>query len=370
MLFRSYPKASSNNIGISHGVSWDNNCDFKSGKQFWDINERFIKSARLIETFVTVDTNTASWFQTVDYNTAIKMKYIPNYVDTQRFSPRNGYDEPRKKTIILYPRRLYYPRGYYMLLDVIDDILGKYPHVEFHFAGGGIEKDTINIREKQQKWKGRVQWQEFSMNDMPNVYKNSDISVIPSLFSEGTSLSCLEAMASGNAVITTRVGGLPDLVISGYNGIIIDPSPNDLKQAIMSLLDNPENTQHLKKGAVEVSKAFSKTKWEKSWSGIIRSKLDLKNLPKNTKSRLAVIYVEDIITLDSFSLRKLIAEHLWEGELIYIKIKNHSDRLPGSYGRLQYLEWNETLTAKADYIVADKKCLKDIKEKISPSEIF
>ncbi len=67
---------------------------------------------------------------------------------------------------------------------------------------------------------------------MSNVYKNYDISLIPTLYSEGTSLSCLEAQASGNVVIATNIGGLPNLIINNYNGILINPDKNELFKAI------------------------------------------------------------------------------------------------------------------------------------------
>ena len=53
-------------------------------------------------------------------------------------------------------------------------------------------------------------------DEMNKAYQNADITLIPSLYSEGTSLSCIEAMACGNAVIATRIGGLSDLIINDF----------------------------------------------------------------------------------------------------------------------------------------------------------
>ena len=48
-----------------------------------------------------------------------------------------------------------------------------------------------------------------SYEKMPAIYQGADICVIPSIGSEATSLACLEALASGCAVVATNVGGLP-----------------------------------------------------------------------------------------------------------------------------------------------------------------
>ena len=50
-------------------------------------------------------------------------------------------------------------------------------------------------------------------DDMPEVYRKADISTVPTISTEGLSLSLLESMASGLPVITTPVGGLGDAVI-------------------------------------------------------------------------------------------------------------------------------------------------------------
>lgn len=72
-----------------------------------------------------------------------------------------------------------------------------------------------------------------------NVYYNlSSIVVIPSLM-EAVSLSAVEAMATNNVVISTNVGGMPELIKNNYNGILIPPeSPKALYQSIQKLTES------------------------------------------------------------------------------------------------------------------------------------
>src|SRR5690606_13372318 len=76
-FFQAFPNAAHPSIGISHGVAWDNRgSDYENGEQFWHYNERFIRSAEQLQKVVSVDTNTANWFQTVSYRTGQQMLTI------------------------------------------------------------------------------------------------------------------------------------------------------------------------------------------------------------------------------------------------------------------------------------------------------
>ena len=63
---------------------------------------------------------------------------------------------------------------------------------------------------------------------------------MPSL-SEGFGIANLEAMACGRPVISTKVGGIVDVVINGETGILVEPAnSNDLYIAMKRLVNNPE----------------------------------------------------------------------------------------------------------------------------------
>jgi glycosyltransferase involved in cell wall biosynthesis len=75
--------------------------------------------------------------------------------------------------------------------------------------------------------------------DVPDLLNAMDIFVLPS-YSEGVSLALLEAMAAGLPVIATRVGGLPEVVTDGENGLLIPPRDAEaLAGALERLLADP-----------------------------------------------------------------------------------------------------------------------------------
>ncbi len=78
-------------------------------------------------------------------------------------------------------------------------------------------------------------------SDIPQLMKSFDIFALPSL-SEGLSSAILEAMACSLPIVASNVGGIPELVQDGKNGLLVAPAdPAALAEAIQKLGENPES---------------------------------------------------------------------------------------------------------------------------------
>jgi len=258
------PNSHPRSLGISHGIWWDH-AEFQypaaEGRAWQQKILRCIGNCRHL---VSVDTNTINWVRATDSEQSGKFTYIPNFVDPQVFAPA-GEDGDPDHTVVLFPRRLYGPRGLWLLTELIPYFCERYPEVEFHLVGKGGQAEIEVVSQLQSRWGNRVQHYYLEPEDMHQAYRRADVTLIPTVASEGTSLSCLEAMASANAVIATNVGGLPDLVLDGYNGLLIEPTVQGLKEALERLLDNPGLRRRFQENARGVSLSFSQTTWESRW---------------------------------------------------------------------------------------------------------
>lgn len=90
------------------------------------------------------------------------------------------------------------------------------------------------------------------------LYRWSDLFVLPTL-SDTSSWVCLEAMASGLPVVSTRVGGIPDLIDDGLTGLLVTPADKaSLTHAIARLLDDAALRQQMgDRGREKVEREFN-----------------------------------------------------------------------------------------------------------------
>lgn len=255
---------------ISHGVWWDN--------PFYD--ERYVRTMidpqikRALSgagKLVSVDTSFMNYCRGSFPELAVgKIDYIPNYVDLNKFFPQEKMID-RDYVKILYPRRLDPARGIYQAMNLAERLIEKYHHVKFSFA---VDRNNETEYQKFVDWAskfyGRVEYKNYGFDEMPSAYRESDIVLIPTQFAEGTSLSCLEAMAMAKAIVTTNVGGLSDLIINNYNGILSDISEESMFNSLCELIENPGLRAKLGDNAVRVAQEFSKDRWEKQWTKIIK----------------------------------------------------------------------------------------------------
>ena len=117
-----------------------------------------------------------------------------------------------------------------------------------------------------------------SDDELPLIIKCADIFIFPSLY-EGFGLPALEAMSLGVPTIVSNTSSLPEVV--GDGAMIVDPhDPQDLSQAVVSLLKDGDLRKKLSQKGIERSKAFS---WRKTAKETLNIYLDVYNgqLPKS-----------------------------------------------------------------------------------------
>ncbi len=178
---------------------------------------------------------------------AHKIKTIHSGIDVDRFGQKAADTAAAKQALGLDPTALTVGtvgwlqpvKGPNYLMAAMAEILGTHPDTQLVFVGKGeleaklrTAADRINAADKTFFWGWR--------DDIPDVMQAFDIFVLPSL-NEGMGRVVVEAMAAGKPVIASRVGGIPDLVKHGVNGLLVAPaSPRELAHAIEKLLEDPE----------------------------------------------------------------------------------------------------------------------------------
>jgi len=89
----------------------------------------------------------------------------------------------------------------------------------------------------------------FSQSDLPQILSNTDVAVLPPRWEDNGPQTVMEALAAGVPVLGTRVGGLPDMVQDGRNGLLFDDGdPAQLAAGIDRLTQDPQLIGVLRQG--------------------------------------------------------------------------------------------------------------------------
>ncbi len=205
---------------------------------------------------------------------AHKVETLYHGVNITKFSP--GVFSEKKDLTILFVGRLSYDKGVHVLLEAFRRLCDNYPNILLKIVGSswfGSNAQTDYTKQLQDLAKGledRIIFTGFVLNDrMGDVYRTADIFIGPSIFQEPSGNMNLEAMASGIPVISTKVGGIPELV--GEAGLLISSeNVDELYDALKKLLDNSHLRKELSvKGRERTEKVFDWDKVIHNWENAL-----------------------------------------------------------------------------------------------------
>ncbi|MEW9618485.1 glycosyltransferase family 4 protein [Escherichia coli] len=262
-------------INIQHGIGFDTEAldsGFKSKLKKYNLVPIYklmqrinaLNYARNGNKVVCVDYNFKNWIKTFVYKNKERFVVIPNFADTPCLSEH--YDS--ESINILIARRFVKRRGIDLAVKVARQILNNKSNINFTFAGSGPEQYLVD--ELKKEYPNSVYQTSYKSEDSIHFHQQYDIAIVPSIGSEGTSLSLLEAMSAKCLVIATDIGGMTNIILDGFNGRMIPPIEEEMIACLNDVIDNFDEYQYMRdNGRNTVEKAFSKDIWKHKWIQVI-----------------------------------------------------------------------------------------------------
>ena len=149
-------------------------------------------------------------------------------------------DQIIKNYDVLFVGRLVHQKGIRFLLEAVSILQNKYKkYIKVAIVGGGhLEKELKKMCEKL-KINDSVEFLGFQ-RDIDQIMRSSRVLVLPSQW-EGFGLVLLEAMKNKLPIIATSVGGIPEIITNGHEGILVPKeNPKILANSINRVLENSE----------------------------------------------------------------------------------------------------------------------------------
>jgi glycosyltransferase involved in cell wall biosynthesis len=177
------------------------------------------------------------------------------------------------RPVVGFVGRLSAEKGPDVLLEAIPHINAD---VSVSFVGDGRLRPVLVQRANVLRVEDRVVWHGITP-DAGRLLAAFDVVVLSSR-TEGTPVVLLEALSAGVPVVTTAVGGIPD-VVSPQEAILVPPDdPRALARGIgQSLAKGPEVTDRISAGLDLVRRRFDTAAWVAEYEGVYRDAVAVQN---------------------------------------------------------------------------------------------
>lgn len=191
---------------------------------------------------------------------------IPSGIDFGNYNLKAAAKAAKGKWIIGFIGRLDKIKGADYLLRAAPAIIRSLPNAQFWLVGEGREADNLRALATELGISDQVKFWGNQTNISPWL-KSFAVLVIPSV-SEGWGLSAHEGRLFGKAIVASQVGGLPEQIQDGQNGLLVPPrQPQAIARAVIKIAKSPRLRQDLQ------TKARLSAKQDGDFSGILRQQI-------------------------------------------------------------------------------------------------
>jgi len=193
-----------------------------------------------------------------------RIEVVPNGIDVERFVDRDGtavraslgIDE-QTLLVGVIGRLAEARKGISEFLQMVASLDEEQHRALFVVVGDGPLRPELERLSADLGLQQRVRFLG-ERTDIADILAALDVFVMPSIWEAGP-LTLLEAMTAGRAVVTTRVGVVPQTVVHGHNGLVVTPGDvQQLSEAVGQLLEDRELARRLgAAAAAEAQRSFS-----------------------------------------------------------------------------------------------------------------
>ncbi len=194
------------------------------------------KQIKLIEPYVDIFVTPSEFLKEklIQYGfMGKKIIVIPNFI----LMEKNIELKSSGKDYVIYFGRLSAEKGMIALLNAAQLI----PHVQIVIVGDGPLRTNVLNHLNEQRLKNVQYLGYLSGNDLWSVIAGAKFTIVPSESYETFPYSAIESFYFGKPVIASRIGGLPEIIEDGINGLLFNPGDAvDLSQKIDDLWTQPD----------------------------------------------------------------------------------------------------------------------------------
>lgn len=183
-----------------------------------------------------------------------KVPVIFNGIDLKRCIPKEDYSLGQQPRIV-HAGRFTELKNHAGLLRAFRSLLEEFPGCCLDLLGDGELLEDTKALAKELGIEGNVRFWGSQGNVYPFLH-DADMFILPSRY-EGMPMTIIEAMGTGLPIAASRVGGIPDMIADGQSGLLIEPQPDQIREACRRMLRDQALRERLGHAAKAGSLRFS-----------------------------------------------------------------------------------------------------------------
>ncbi len=191
-----------------------------------------------------------------------KMIVVHNGVDFSIFNPARP--EVHSSRRLVFSGALVPDKGVHFLIQAFSNLKPRYPDLELEIFGSSSlwsRGEYLDLPALAAALPGLTFHGKKTQSEIADGFRRSGVCIVPSIWFDPYPLTSLEAQACGTPVVAFRMGGLPEGIVHGETGIVVDEiSAEALTVALDSLLREPARMRWMSERAA--SNAARTFRWE------------------------------------------------------------------------------------------------------------
>ncbi len=205
---------------------------------------------------------------------------VPNGIGLEQFNIKSGEKKKGNSKTIIFVGRLHPVKGVSYLIEAMAIVHRGMADAKLILVGDGTERSRLEKLVEKLDLNGCIQFTgQVQQERIPTMLQQADLFALPSL-SESFGIVNLEAMAAGLPIVATNVGGIPDIVVEGVNGYLVNAKrPSEIADRIIMLLWNDKIREEISVNNMEKAKLYAwdivAGKVEKEYQMAIRRSMDI-----------------------------------------------------------------------------------------------
>lgn len=228
--------------------------DFKEFYESSNNKEYIVDTINRCDVLIVLSNSWKSFFKSIGVED--QKIYILNNIVSPPANNKN-FSFNRNKLNLLFLGEISNRKGVLDLLNVIKKRLDFFDGKVFLRIGGNIVDFDLNKFIGNNKLNTLVKYEGWVSGDLKSeCLEWSDVYILPS-YNEGLPIAILEAMSYGKPIIATPVGGIPEILQSYSNGILVSPGNLDeIDRAITFFIENPSKKSEYGKYSYKIVQSY------------------------------------------------------------------------------------------------------------------